>query len=307
MKETPFLTRRKNHFPLVAAILLALFTTSCVEMVTNVDFPDQDPKIVVHAFLSPADTAAMVMLTWSIPITESHHHNGLRFIDNAQVFISDGMQADAQLVYNAKRKLYTVSTEVFRIDANQSYHLRVEVPGKPTVTASCYVPPPNKSLHFTGIDTIPGSWSSRIVVDYGFTDIPQNNTNYYAAWVYRDVVAQDHGSDSIYSRKIAFTPVGGDTYFSNIGLEGRDFRLRAESQYYDYGYGEYDDEHVHPRTITLLLMTVDEHYFRYHRALESHDPEDYFFEASHVYSNVEGGLGVFAGYNRQEVVVDFNQ
>ncbi len=307
MKEAPFIARWKKHFPLIATILLAWCATSCVEMVTNVDFPEQDPKVVVHAFLSPADTAAMVMLTWSIPITESHHHGDLRFIDNAQVFITDKKQADTQLVYNASRKLYTVSTDVFRIEADQSYHLRVEVPGKPMVTASCYVPPPNNSLHFINIDTIPNAWSSRILVDYGFTDIPQSKINYYAALVYRDVLAQDHASDSIYSRKIAFTPVGGDRYFSNIGLEGHDFRLRAESQYYDYGWDDDEDGFSHPRTITLLLMTVDEHYFRYHRALENHYPEDYFFEASHVYSNVDGGLGVFAGYNRKEVVIDFNQ
>ncbi len=294
------------HSGLVLMIILtaALHNTSCVELVTDVDFPDQDPKVVVHSFISPADTTVMVLLTWSIPVTLSHNQGNLRFIDNARVVISGGQQAGATLIYDADRKIYSVPSDAFRVEGGNEYQLFVDVPGQVVVSASCFVPHPNNSLQFFSIDTIAQDWSQRIIVEYGFTDDAQEHTNYYAPSAYREELVHDWQNEVDVYHKIPFEPVNHDNYFSNTKKEGQDFLLRAESWYYDYSDGSTNDPEQ-PRIITLLLLVTDEHYYRYHRGLETHYPDDFFSEASHVYSNIEGGLGVFAGYNRTELILEW--
>ncbi len=284
----------------------ALCNTSCVELVTDVDFPDQEPKIVVHSFISPADTVIMVMLTWSTPVTQSHNQSNLKFIDNAKVVISDGQQPKATLTYNADRKLYAAPSNMFQIESGKEYHLSVDVPGEPLISASCYIPLPNNSLEFFNIDTIRQNESRRFVVEYGFKDDEQKQPNYYAPSAYREVLVHDWQNDIYMHHKAPFVPANHDNYFSNTNREGQDFLLRAESWYYDYADG-LNSEPDQPRMVTLLLLVTDEHYFRYHRALENYYPDDFFSEASHVYSNIEGGLGVFAGYNRTELILEWSE
>lgn len=294
---------------LMIMLAAALCITSCVELVTDVDFPDQEPKVVVHSFISPADTVVMVMLTWSIPVTQSHNQGNIEFIDNAKVVISGGQQPDATLTFNTDRKLYSVPANMFRIESGKEYHLVVDVPGKQLISASCFIPLPNNSLEFFNIDTVRQNESKRFVVEYGFKDNALERPNYYAPSAYREVLVHDWQNDVYVYHKIPFVPANHDNYFSNTKREGQDFLLRAESWYYNYDYN-YDNistsEPDQPRMVTLLLLVTDEHYFRYHRALENHYPDDYFSEASHVYSNIEGGLGVFAGYNRTELILDWN-
>lgn len=58
-------------------------------------------------------------------------------------------------------------------------------------------------------------------------------------------------------------------------------------------------------TLHAYLLHTDEHYFLYHRSVRnaSYSQDNPFAEPVLVYTNVEGGLGVFAAYNRTTQVV----
>ena len=108
---------------------------SC-EMIVDYEFPDQDPKVVVHSFISPGDTLVMVMLTWSKPITRGGFEFEPDFIGNAVVKISEEGGAPANLVYDNTRKLYVIPAAQFPVKEGKQYHLLVQVPGQDAVQPS---------------------------------------------------------------------------------------------------------------------------------------------------------------------------
>ncbi|TVR37915.1 MAG: DUF4249 domain-containing protein [Bacteroidia bacterium] len=286
-----------------AAILAGLFLfTACVELVTDIDFPDQEPKAVVHSFISPADTAAMVLLTWSKPISKPDNER-IRFIENAAVQIRDEDGNASQLQYDPERKLYSVSANVFQIVAGQQYMLKVDVPGHAPIHANAYVPHANNSLTLEKLDTMPAGWSDRMVLEYSFTDKPGERENFYAPGAYRKVEVYDWENDTTILHQIMMYVIYGEKYLSNKGKEGNTFLMRAEAYIYNDPNGP-DDEPDENNPISILLLTTDEHYYRYHRSLENYYPDDFFSEPVHIYSNVDGGLGVFAGYNRSVLVIE---
>lgn len=285
----------------MVTLLILFISAGCIELVTDIEFPEQDPKVVAHSFISPADTAVMVLLTWSKPISKPSGER-INFIDNAQVQIHDANKNGATLNFCPDRQIYSIAADLFPIHAGQSYRLQIDVPGYSTITSTAYVPFANNSLTFEKLDTVHGSWSSRLVIEYAFTDAPGTQENFYAPGAYRQVAVYDWLNDTTRLYKQLMYPVSGDQYIRNRDREGNRFLMRAETYYYD----EYDNSSDHPDgagDIFLLLLTTDEHYYRYHKALEYYYPDDFFAEPIHIYTNIEGGLGVFAGYNQSVLIV----
>ncbi|MDR4988029.1 MAG: DUF4249 domain-containing protein [Bacteroidales bacterium] len=283
-------------------MLLLFFAQGCVDMVVNIDFPDQDPKLVVHSFISPADTAVMVLLSWSTPYSKPRSDGSIAFVPNAHVRLTAQSGQSTQLTFDPQRNLYRVSTHEYPIVPETYYDLLAEVPGKATATARAYIPAANPTLRFIKTDTIQRDYYSRIMVEYAFTDIPGTGENFYAPSAYRDYYYIDWISDSILYSKYKMHTVYGEEYFSNLNKEGNDFIIKAEGDlhyYWDPDENDEFEEHIH-----LLLLVTDEHYFRYHRSLMHYDPDNFFTESIHIYSNVEGGLGVFAGFNPTYLLVE---
>ncbi len=287
--------------------LLPWLLGGCIEMVTDVEWPEQDPRVVVHSFISPADTAVMALLSWSTPILEEtyHYRDDVPVIENARVYIRKRGGTSQALTYDPSRQIYAASTESFPIEASQAYELIVEVPGHPPITGSCRVPGANENLRLLRIDTIPGEWSNRMVVEYAFTDVPGEQVNYYATAVYREVTGQDWETGEPVMRLLRMESMGAGRYFSNKDREGQEFVLRAEAYMHredPYWDGPVDPP-AEPGPLHILLQVTDVHYYRYHRDLENYYPDDFFSEAIHVYSNVEGGMGIFAGLNQQSLII----
>ena len=56
--------------------------------------------------------------------------------------------------------------------------------------------------------------------------------------------------------------------------------------------------------IFIQLLQTDAHYYQYHRSVQRSRSDNPFTEPSLVYTNVVGGLGVFAGYNRSVTTIN---
>ncbi|MBD0254725.1 MAG: DUF4249 family protein, partial [Cytophagales bacterium] len=56
-------------------------------------------------------------------------------------------------------------------------------------------------------------------------------------------------------------------------------------------------------TLYAYLLHTDRAYFEYHRTLRANADSNPFAEPVLLYSNVEGGLGVFAAFNRTTLEV----
>jgi hypothetical protein len=89
---------------------------------------------------------------------------------------------------------------------------------------------------------------------------------------------------------------------------GRTFSFKAEMlKFYSSDYPPdnpgYTNESVD--SIFVYVMQTDENYYLFHRSYENYfDYGDFLLEEGIlIYSNIEGGLGVFAGYNRKNLYV----
>ncbi len=292
----------------VAVTLFIFSQTSffgCVDIVSDINFPDTEPKVVVHSFISPADTAVHVMLSWSNPVSLGISQEAIRFIDDATVRIAEKGQAGIMVPFYARKNVYALSTSTFPIGAGKHYTLTVEVPGHETVTGTCYVPFANNTLQVEKYAVQDLEWSELIHLEYHFTDLPGQKENFYAPAAYLEELVYIYEEDTVGTGKRKFQTISGENYISNKGREGRRFMLRAEAYNYRWDWvGDPPDDEEDKTPIYVLLLTTDEHYYQYHRSLENYAPGNPFAEPVLIYSNIKGGLGVFAGFNRYEVMVE---
>lgn len=287
-------------------VLLLLIIAGCVDIVSNIEFPDTEPKIVVHSFISPSDTAVHVMLSWSNPISKGVAYDSIHTISNASVYIAEQGRDYMQLTYHVGKRVYTLPANQFAVEQGKRYSLLVEVAGHDPVKASCSIPAPNQTLVVDKLETEKLSWGEVVRIEYSFTDIAGNTENFYAPSAWLEQATYLYQADSIAIRKRAFERVSGERYISNKGRHGRTFKNRGEAFLENWEWLEEPPPEIDTANIYLILLTTDEHYYHYHKSLEMYSPGNPFSEPVLVYSNIEGGLGVFAGFSRFEIAIDLN-
>ena len=59
-------------------------------------------------------------------------------------------------------------------------------------------------------------------------------------------------------------------------------------------------------SLTIQLLTTDYHYYQYHISINNYESGNPFAEPTRIYSNVENGYGVFAGYQKSVFIVGFD-
>jgi hypothetical protein len=228
---------------------------------------------------------------------------------------------------------YFLKVKDFPIMAGKTYTLTAKAPNLPDASATCTVP--NKKLieskDFTiikgSIDSVRSgsSYSSGsgggTINYYNLTkrinitvnDIA-NEENYYAVAYYSQKVIQykEYVNEKIVTQYILNQEPGSD-FITDYKKDGNilDFVKAGVNM------GSYSDDPkqqtytYNPQTIShnlsIFVATTDKAYYQYNksvgsgRGLNSDNP---FAEPVLTYSNINGGLGVFAGYNMTRVDID---
>jgi hypothetical protein len=263
---------------------IAILLASCVKEVTNITLPSSTPKLVVGCFISPQDSGITVTLTRSLPIFDPNHQSNPDNdpIPDASVVISNGINSHP-IPYNYKTRQYELPANQFPILSGQAYSLAVSTPNRESVSATCTVPASNlTSLDVDFTDTI--SYLKKCVVKW--KDIP-NQPNYYRAFGEIEFInnisnMRDTNYNSLYGRNILF---------SDYEKDGQELSCKLEGQ---QGWGKVI-------SYNFRVLHVDKEYYNYLNSLlhynSSNDP---FSEPSPVYTNIKGGLGVFAAYQKFE-------
>ncbi|MFW5793457.1 MAG: DUF4249 domain-containing protein [Bacteroidota bacterium] len=292
-----------NKSLLISISLIVFVLFSCEDLVTDIDFPDSDPKIVVNSFISPADTAVMVMLTWSKPINSNESYWVPEIIDNATVKIAETGESYSRLHYYPERKFYSLSTNDFPIEAGKNYSLKVELPDGQIAESECFVPFINESLNLLDTGTVVlNEWEEVFRVEYSFTHTGVNESYYYTN-AYRDRKVLNYNNGEWFTETEEFWIIYGENFIQATEDEEKDYLIKAEIYNYDEEFdfeGKIKEEELY---LHILLLTTDEHYYKYHKDLEYYYPDDLFSESVHVYSNIKGGLGIFAGYNMHKLKI----
>ncbi|GEM_PF-1375562 len=320
------INRIRNNLLRVSVWLVLLIFAGCEDFftseATNVDIPGSEPQLVVYSFLSPGEKLTRVHVYRSIPYTMSMD-DVEPVNDKASVYLAPTGEAFYQLEYNDLHNCFVAESDEFEVQYGQSYSLKVESYQGESVTANSLVPHTREMEVETEPLTLQlveddiwdeGHSVKHIQVDWKIT-LPANTGDGFmrtGAYMKRYIF---HEGDSV-AADVQVSQFGlerGQPYFA--ATENRTYAFRANKWRESYGFsGEhqgYDPPQEEGEVVDSVFVYVfqtDEHYYRFHKSLDEYfyyDDDFPFTEAVFIYSNIKGGLGVFAGYNRKEFYIPY--
>lgn len=292
---------------LAFAALAVLFLSGCQslrEEVQPLELTEQAEKLVVAGFISPQDSVLSVRVTRSQTITdETTSPNGA--VTDATVLLS-GNGTSVTLAFNAKKQCYQVEARFLPVRNGQTYELSVRTPRGERVTGRCTVPKAVTLKTVTLDSAQAADRTKQFVARYTWND-PAGETNFYqtaGTFTYVKQCPTCRGEAlKPESVPVAFTAATGwvSNEVTNGGKLQTDGSLALLNPKATFG------ENFQRATVQATLLHVDEAYFRYHRAVEqaaaAKAKENPFAEPVLIPSNVRGGLGCFAAYNRVTLTV----
>lgn len=298
--------------------------------------PKADSQLTMFCFLSPQDTIIRVKVSQTSPLFSEYTYGGVAYfvvngdttrtgdaLPKATVTISDGA-IKATLPFQPEGQFYAIPVSRFPIKAGKTYSLTV-TDGARTAQASCTIPPEAVPIKKISLDTFMvsnfGNRDTILVTSFTWDD-QAGKANYYRVRAYEDVEIPTFTfdpKDKKYTEGRARVQLyfssrrdaGRSDLLNDTNLDGKTFssvqferRISTNANIYYYPLPIVDNKPLVPERgpvslgIYLLLNTTDKSYYEYHRSLRQARIDNPFTEPSLVYTNVKGGLGVFAGYNQ---------
>ncbi len=276
-----------RYTALLIAFAALLLLAACDSMVTEVEAPESEPKLVVNGFLNPKDDTIAIRIWKSRPlyVPTSNLSDSYDRVYNATVTLSDGTTTVTP-EYNHELGYYMIRTAAFPLLAGRTYSLEVNTPDGYHATASCTMPSDEvPDIEITNVETVNEYEMISQRVSLRFRDLEGKGNFYHIA------------AGTIYSYEYGY-----DDYFSETGFERGDSFVsdkNKEAEYFTYKtYDIYNYEGGN-NTLFISMQNTDEHYYNFHRAFRQANYSDGnpFAEPFPLYSNINGGLGIFAAFN----------
>ncbi|MCU0461178.1 MAG: DUF4249 domain-containing protein [Bacteroidales bacterium] len=266
-------------------LLIFLLTGSgCEKYINYVNSPEFEQKLVVTSFISPSDTLSKVFVTSNQRLYEFHGE-----MEDPGVItgtISDGtteieLKSTSSGLSFSRDKMPVISGKTYTLKVYSSKGLYAEA--KATVPQKREILIKVDSVTKDMYDYMPGN---ELVVNIELTDY-QGERNYY------NII----GNYVAYSSKSISVPKN-DFYFPMYWFEYIDDKRASPDNKIKL------DAWIIPSIsdsdsafINLKILNTEDSYYLYHTSLKQFDYGDNpFSEAKPVYSNIEGGLGIFTSY-----------
>ena len=299
--------------------LSIIFTASCRKDASYVNFPEFKQKIVVEAYLSPDQDSNFIYIS-STQNRFGELTGAAPSLGNLNLYFSDGMN---------EIKLDTVRKELYHFDSykyyiknipvteGKTYHLKVTSDKGLTAEANCTVP--FKKDFKLEVDTSSiilmseiGFKQSITYANFSITDIPGESNYYRLLYIYTQYSSLvEYPQNSIKKQLQGEVPVTnvyepgiGDKVFSDIGMDGKKILLRSiqlppvDLIDYPHPYAKVDST-----ILRVYLLNTDKPYYDFHHSLLNYSLGDTpFTEASFTYSNIKGGVGIFAAYTVDSLI-----
>ena len=312
----------------LCAVLLAAGSLSACELAVEVDVPEHAPQLVAHGFFAP-DSVWTIRLNRSTDITGAEDARKLPITD-ATVSVSDANGSFSASLAHIGEGIYVAPSGAHPVPGAM-YTLRAEAPGLPAVRAVSSIPAVTAGIEELGRLDDPDGFSREIYrLRVRIEDPP--GTNYYKLELFRwsPVGEEDERGyrpivDEL-GRPLAFMEI-------SFGSNETSFRYKDYAYFFDSPDVSVDDNYFRGVLFSdelfdgqtksfeitasqlpfqsvesryrLVLSVLSDDYFTYHHTalLQSDTVGDIDIGAAilqtppvHLHSNVEQGLGVFAGY-----------
>jgi hypothetical protein len=257
-------------------------------VVTNL--PAHQPLLVINSFINP-DSVFEVFASKSSAFGAPPSF----LINDATVTIFESGNLVAEL-FQIRQGTYRATNYKPRIGV--TYELRVSAEGFKSVRSTATIPSPIKIDSVVVTEKSIDRFKTNLTL---FFQDPPGEDNYYQLLLY-----------SIERSAVS------DTLLSIIGFSSSDAVLRKpegfedKSDYYDDAFfddalfdGEFYDldisfyTHSEPIEMFVVLLTTSKSYYNFRKSVEQQKLSEGnpFAEPVPIYTNIENGLGVFAGYS----------
>lgn len=295
----------RHTLSLMTALLLL---TGCedffISEATNVDIPGSEPQLVVYSFISPRDTMIRVTVNRSLPNTMDPRNVPL-VNGEAHVLMAKKGEAFTQLSYDENLMAFVINADDFAVEAGNEYTLKVEAFTGETVEAECFVPGfeiDTVILH-DPVQTSDQYEQFKTVYQWEVHPVPSSQVRYFRSGTFNSTWGNYDNQQQL--SLLMVMPLSldkGQEYFTHTNESAPVFQATTWSYPYEGGgstdYGNFN----RVDSVFAYVMQTDYHYYQFHKSVENYYNSDdgfIFSEAVYIYSNIKGGLGVFAGYNQR--------
>ena len=291
-----------------------LFILSACEQVIEPDLPEHTPRLVLQAFFTP-DSTWVAFVGRSAGMLEAMPEREMAVAD-AEVELLAGDRVIDELEFFQQERVYV--WEKGTLQAGEPYSLRVAAPGFAAIEATDAIPRPVPTAIVSYRTHTSARSESRIKGDMSIKleiQDPPGETNYYQIRMFAFFRSEFRTLDdefdlfsiryegsfstqdpSIIADNTADEPFSGDfsgtaPFFKDTLFDGQTHEIELSS---NYNAPEQTRFYVH-------VLHLSETYYEYLKSARFHEftQDNPFAEPMSVYSNVENGYGIFAGYSSQ--------
>ena len=284
-------------FMLVCTMLLTF--SACEEDATNVDLPKYTPRLVVYAFISPSDT----MITVKVSTTRNLFGVQTDYPTSVPIQLTF-VDGDKQMYFDAaENSTYTLR---YTLEAGKEYTLKGTCKGYPDIKATCRIPAlkaPNITIDTTSVlekfdspyNGVGYFLANKVKVNV--YDKP-NEVNYYNV-ITRVKFKRNEQDIQTYSLCVEKKEINEEPKYNKLFSDNL---IDGKSTTIYYSISDFNaNPSIQYIIVKATVLEVDAHYYKYHTSLSNYQGgSDPFTEFSPVYSNVEGGYGVFCSYMKYE-------
>jgi hypothetical protein len=299
-------------------LLILIFNlSSCRKVASDVDPPEFVQKLVVNAYLSPDKLINKIFIS-SNQKRFGELNGSFEPFGNVSLYIyENSKEVEFDTVReNYLGRGYNYWIKNFKFKEGQTYNLKVISDLGLEAEATCTIPL-KRNFQIT-VDTTfrktteeHGLKISLLTAKISITDFP-GEANYYRLFYLYDTYypATPHKKNLSYKDAVEsdvpwtaeFNPWQNDRVSNDLGLDGKKFILRTiefQPVYLDQqGWSGPDSAFLR-----IYLLSTDKPYYDFHKSLENYSLGDApFTEPSFLYSNIKGGLGIFASYTLDSMI-----
>ena len=290
---------------LLVSLIGSVWFGSCTNLRNEVDpslLGVQPTQLVVSSFLSPQDTILAVKVTRSNTVvgdSVSLLQTG-NLVTDATVTLSDGSKS-VVLPYNNRltgdttrnQTYYSINARSLPIIVGRTYTLTVVATNGQRASSTCTIPTAVPPTAIVPYDT--GKAGQRPYVLVNWQD-PAGQPNYYQVnGIFRYISATCKACQNETYNTLSFDD-DKRGLFPDAGLDGT--KIESGKAYLTFSSASNLLSQYRTARITVNLMSVDQNYYQFQEAVirQRRSRNNPFAEPVLIPSNIQGGLGCFAGY-----------
>jgi hypothetical protein len=288
-----------NRYFKYCFLLFLLLLFSCERDVDLVKCPEFRHMLVIASFISPSDSVSFVFISSNKKI-----YGELNTEKPTGILSGTMSNGTTEVSLDTTSNGLVFSSKTMQIKYGTTYNLKITSENGLSCKASC---------------TVPDRIDFHLNIDTSYAEIHAvqvNDSSYYQYTTQESTVSfsDQPGEDNYYRLFGMISSYGkykynGESYSDRYGIylenqfhtdkgvDGSRITLDFSANSYVFYSG------ADSAFLTMFLFNTERSYYLYHQSLAKYNSdENPFSEITPVYSNIEGGLGIFTSYTVDSVV-----